>query len=109
MRGLIHYNMIEGEGFKTATFMDFLRSLHNQKLRKNRVALLLDNSSIHNEKTTVFEKYCERFDIQIIFNIKYRPDFNGIENVWGLAKRRYRAKIDWHKANGVSWNNEMLV
>ena len=73
------------------------------------IAVLLDNSSIHNEKSTAFIRYCDKFDIKIIFNVKYRPDFNGIEAVWGWAKKEIRAKLDWFKANGLEWNELQLV
>ena len=64
-------------------------------------ALFIDNASIHNEESEKLLAYCDKFDIQVIFNVKYRPDFNGIEGVWGWAKKKYRARIDWMKASRV--------
>ena len=55
------------------------------------------------------EKYCEKFEIRIIRNVPYRPDFNGIEGVWSWAKQEYRKKLDWLKANGLEWNNLHVV
>ena len=69
----------------------------------------MDNASIHSEKTTKLIDYCDKFDIQLIWNVKYRPEFNGIEGVWGWAKKKFRARIDWLKANGKSWDDNALV
>ena len=53
--------------------------------------------------------YCDKMDIQIIFNVPYRPDFNGIEFVWNGAKKEYRKRLDLLKANGEVWNNRLIV
>ena len=83
-----------------------MRSLHN-RCAKQPMAVLLDNCRVHDFED--FYKYCDKFDIQIIWNAKYRPDFNGIEFVWGRAKKHFRAQVDWFKANGVQWNEVQLV
>ena len=90
--------------------MEFMRGLHNC-YKKQPIAVLLDNCRIHGKEsqTQKFEKYCDEKDIQIIWNIKYRPDLNGIEYVWGRAKKEFRAKVDCFKANGVKWNEVQLV
>ena len=48
-------------------------------------------------------------DIRIIYNLPYRPDFNGIEVFWAAAKRDYRSRLDWIKANGKSLAQVELV
>ena len=86
--------------------MAFMRGLHTRST-KQPIAVLLDNCRIHDFEE--FHKYCDKFDIKIIWNVKYRPDFNGIEFVWGKAKKMFRAHLDHSKANGLKWNEEQLV
>ena len=82
--------------------MQFLRALHN-KVRKP-FAILMDNAPFHGDEGGAVDTYCRKFEITLIRNIKYRPDFNGIEGVWAIAKRRFRERLDWLKANGLTWN-----
>ena len=42
-------------------------------------------------------------DIRLIWNVAYRPDFNGIETVWAWCKKQYRDRIDFYKANNIPW------
>lgn len=88
--------------------MAFMRSLNSRCKDKHRpIAILLDNCRIHDSEK--FYQYCDQHDIQVIWNVKYRPDFNGIEYFWAAAKRDYRARIDNYKANGLQWNEMHLV
>ena len=48
-------------------------------------------------------------DIRVIYNLSYRPDFNGIELFWAAAKKDYRSRLDWLKANGRPWVQADLV
>ena len=48
-------------------------------------------------------------DIKFVWNLPYRPDMNGIEFVWALAKRRYKAEVDRHKALDRPWDQAGLV
>jgi transposase len=32
----------------------------------------------------------ERLGIHVLWNVPYRPDLNGIEFVWAIAKRRFK-------------------
>ena len=71
------------------------------------MAILLDNSGIH--ESDEITAYCDKMDIQLIYNVTYRPDFNGIEAVWGWIKKRFRARVDWNKANEQTWDELPLV
>ena len=106
--GMVHYTTLLKEAYTTKTFMKFMRALHN-KCSKKSIAILIDNCGIHDHKTPEFIEYCDKRDIVIIWNIKYRPDLNGIEFVWKWAKKEYRSWVDWFRANGMNWNETQLV
>ena len=110
-RGLVHHMMLENETFDAKSFMKFLRALHNLVRKTNRFgfAILMDNASIHGTEGGEVDTYCRANQITVIMNIKYRPDFNGIEGFWAAAKRRFRSRLDWLKANGLTWNLREMV
>ena len=67
--------------FTQELFLRFLRGLNAKRKDKHQFyALLLDNTAIH--KSDEIFKYCDKMDIRLIWNVAYRPDFNGIETVW---------------------------
>ena len=103
----MHYKALVDAAFTKTTFMQFLRALHN-KVRKP-FAVLWDNASYHGKEGGEVETYCRRNEILIIRNVPYRPDFNGIEGYWALVKRSFRSRLDWLKANGLTWNLLQLV
>ena len=45
----------------------------------------------------------------IIHNVKYRPDCNGIEEIWGWAKKLYRPLVLYHKAMNLDWDQIEVV
>ena len=51
--------------------------------------IMLDNASIHRSKATV--DHARLLDFQMIWNVPYHPEFNGIEYVWAVVKARFRA------------------
>lgn len=48
-------------------------------------ALLIDNCIIH--KTKAVREYAKNHNIELIFIVPYSPWYNGIEEVWAMAKR----------------------
>ena len=50
---------------------------------------LLDNASIH--KTKKVKEFAKREGIPLVYNVKYSPQYNGIEEFWGCIKRCYKA------------------
>lgn len=48
-------------------------------------------------------------DIPLIFNMPYRPEFNGIENLWAHAKAQYKRMMLGNHAMGKSWKNQEVV
>ena len=41
----------------------------------------------------------EKYEIPMIFNLPYQPQFNGIERLWGMQKQIFRKAITEAKLN----------
>ena len=74
-----------------------------------KLAVFWDNARIHAAKKVLEAAKGEDINIQPIFNLPYRPDLNGIESVWAVAKRVYRNNVDRNKATNVQWDQQGLV
>ena len=105
-RGLIHWKLRQSS-FKADSFFTFLKELRSRHCERGYIAILLDNQRLH--KSEAVTDYCNKFDIELIWNVKARPDFNGVEFVWDWAKRKYRSRLDHPKANGEAWDQQELV
>jgi transposase len=107
-RGVVHWEIYEGRACTGRTVVNFLKELmKTYPGPHDKIAILADNCKIH--KTEAVLKYCERRDITWIMNIKHRPDFNGIEGVWGWTKKVYRERLDWFRANGIRWKQAEVI
>ena len=73
--------------FNGQQFSEFLERLH-ASVADQPMAVLLDNCKIHKARVTT--EVVERLHINMLWNVPYRPDLNGIEFVWAIAKRRFR-------------------
>lgn len=51
--------------------------------------VFVDNASIHKGEKT--RAYAAANNIQLIYNVSYRPDLNGIEGFWREMKKIYRS------------------
>jgi len=85
-QGLIAFEMKESS-FKAIDFSNFLEKLAD-KVSHRPLTVLLDNCSIH--KARVSKTLAQRLKIDLLWNVPYRPELNGIEFVWSIAKRRFR-------------------
>ena len=88
--GFNHWEMLDGRFFDR---WDFIKSMknHHQKMAGEKYVLFLDNASIHKAKDT--QMHAEILDIPLVFNVPYRPDFNGIGYVWDWAKQAYQKRV----------------
>lgn len=87
-------------------FIDFIKKVVATRPEAEHV-LFMDNCSIH--KSKVVQKYCEKNHVYTIYNIPYRPEFSGIELVWGHMKRLVRPKITAASANGNRVDLKKLI
>ena len=78
---------IRPKSFDVQGIRDFLTDLR-ESIGPGPRTLLLDNASIHKAKATVAHAHSLGFNI--VWNVPYRPEFNGIEYVWSIAKRNFR-------------------
>ena len=63
--------------------------------------LFMDNASHHkSEKTREFAQR-EDIDIELLYNIPYRCDFNPCEQVYRLAKYNYKKELEIYKAHNA--------
>ena len=44
--------------------------------------------------------------MELIYNLPYRPDLNGIEHYWRDAKARYRKLLTHYRANNLNYSGE---
>ena len=86
-QGLIVWHISE-RSFNAEGIRDFLQDLRDC-VGPGRRTIMLDNASIHRSKATV--DHARLLDFQMIWNVPYHPEFNGIEYVWAVVKARFRA------------------
>ena len=60
-------------------------------------------------KTPKVKKAAERLKIELIFNLPYHPDYNGIELFWGVAKKQLRKQITSFRANHQIYDSDALA
>ena len=70
-------------------FFEFLKHVR-QKNPFDKIALFMDRLSVHTSKKAI--KKMELYRIQPIYNSAYSPDFNPIENVFSIVKRRIKTE-----------------
>ena len=71
--------------------------------------LFMDNAGHHrSEKTREFAQR-EDIDIEILFNIPYRCDFNPVELIFRKAKYNYAKELEIFKANNQKWDQMETV
>ena len=88
--GFNHWELLDAKAFDRWDFINAVKR-HHQKMAGEKYALFLDNATIHRAKDT--KMMTEILRIPLVFNVAYRPDFNGIEYVWGWAKQAYRKRM----------------
>ena len=105
--GAFHWELKEGSGMKKEDIVEFLAKLRKGYGPTTPLAVFLDNASCH--KANVVKAAANDLGIALIYNLPYRADLNGIENVWVHVKASYRTKKVKHLMAGVSWSNKDLV
>ena len=95
--GLVYWEKIVGRAYKKEDVWAFLKNL-KKRYGRIKFAVFLDNASIHSSDAT--RSVAFDLGVPLIFNMPYRPAFNGIENMWGHAKEQYRKVMKDHKFRG---------
>jgi transposase len=83
--------------FKTTNKEDFLSFLTEirgtlpEQYKDRTIKLVLDNHKSHG--TLLVRSYCQFNNIEIKFLPSYSPEFNCIEPLWSVVKRRFKQKL----------------
>ena len=93
-------------GYKKEDVWHFLKVL-KARYGKVKFAVFLDNATIHTSDAT--RLYASDLGIPLIFNLPYRPEYNGLENLWLHTKAEYKTTVLAWRYQGVSWDNAELA
>jgi len=87
-RGLIHF-LCRHKSIKSEDYCHFLDDL---KLMSGdrQLNVLLDNCQVH--KSKVSRRQANELGINLIWNVPYCPQFNGIELYWAIIKQKFKKK-----------------
>ena len=106
--GNVHYKFGEFS-FKTADVIAFLKELRVIYDSSKRLAVFWDNCRIHLSLELKEWLIDQKMEIELVYNIPYRPDLNGIEVVWHDCKKRYRDRLNNYKAMNIQFDHMELV
>lgn len=85
---ILSYSIVE-KGFKTPDFNNFIiENIQNNNLKKKTI--LMDNASIH--KTKKLKRIIKKQNLSIIYGIPYHSEFNPIENVFSILRKKLQEK-----------------
>ena len=107
-RGLVHMKY----GYRSFNAMDMVqmfKKVRQKSGKHKKLALFMDNASIHRALISKDECKHKKSNIVTIFNRPYRPDLNGIEFYWRDIKRRYRQRMNWQRVNGLNFEHLEVV
>ena len=79
------------QSIKANQFVQFLEIIRSKSRNDTRLNILLDNCSIH--KTKAVTDAATRLNINLIYNVPYKPEYNSIELLWAIAKQKFRARL----------------
>lgn len=88
---------------------EVLRQIRALSAPGAKLALLWDNARIHYANIVRELAASEEVDIELVWNVAYRPDLMGVEKLWAEAKRRYRRELDCLKAHDRMFDQMSLV
>ena len=104
--GLVFVHIREQNSFTKKDVADCIKLVKN-KYKFQDIALFGDNARIH-KNNFVEEAACEE-DVELLWNIPYRPDLQGVEGLWRIAKDLYRKEIARLHVNQKFINNLEVV
>lgn len=88
---MVHCIYKEGEAFKKEDIAVFIQDLSLWYGQDRKIVIFLDNGKY--QKNTFVKEVCKGLNIELLWNLSYRPDLNGIEVFWSRAKANYRKGV----------------
>lgn len=82
--------IIRKKPVKSQDFVQFLHVLRNQNA-SHRLVVFCDNARVHHSRQV--GAACRRLNMELLFNVPYAPELNGIEIFWSLRKRLFKKKL----------------
>ena len=76
-----------GQSVNTKKFCQFLVALR-RKYKGDKMAIFMDQLAVH--RSLVVQRKMEELGMRCIFNAAYSPDYNPIEGVFSVAKRKIK-------------------
>ena len=86
-RGQEHYQLYT-KSLNIQRFKEYLKELRARN-GDDKVCIFMDNLAVHTSEKT--KKYMKELGFRWIFNVAYSPEWNPIETVFSLYKRKFRA------------------
>ena len=83
-----------GEATNKEDFLSFISGIRetlSEQDRNKKIKLILDNHKSH--CTLMVRSFCQFNNIEIKFVPSYSPEFNSIEPLWSVIKRRFKSKL----------------
>ena len=104
--GAVHFKY-GYRSFKAPDLVEMLQQIRASVGKRKKVAVFWDNATCH--RANIVTQEAKKLKIELVKNLSYRPDLNGIELAWKTAKEMYRSSIDRHKAMNTTWDQLGLV
>ena len=70
-------------------FAKLRKAFHYRKTTK--IYIVLDNARAHH--TNDVKQFCQKNNIELVFQPPYSPEFNCIESLWGVIKRDFKYRL----------------
>jgi transposase len=96
-KGIVH-NHYGGFSFDASDMVTVLRSVRAQAGIEEKVCLFWDNARFHKASLVQEEAKSPSTNIQLCYNLPFRPDLNPCELVFRKVKNLYRREVDRLKA-----------
>ena len=96
------------EAFTHKDMIAMLRLIREFYGWQEKVAVFLDRASYH--RSPGVKEAAKAIGVELVYNVAYRPDLNGIELLWRRAKVAYYNTVDsWRALGHRSWDQDELV
>lgn len=105
--GLIHYSL-NNKSNDSNSFISFVKQMQeicekdnniSHFLNNRKATIILDNSKLHTSK--IARRFLRKCRFNILYQPTYSPKVNGIEMIWGLAKRKLARKIEKNREHEI--------